>query len=116
MRQQPTNETASLRTEDKGQPPYLYPDYVVTRLRAPKEPLLILPRTLSDTTGSGMSPRSSWSAGSRLRSARAFRRSPEVGVPVRVCSVATLDLAVECWMGDNLPRRIEKQVDQDRGR
>jgi protocatechuate 3,4-dioxygenase beta subunit len=40
-----------LRPEDDGQPPYLYPDYVATRLRAPKKPLIILPRTLSDTTG-----------------------------------------------------------------
>ena len=51
MRQQPTDETASLRPEDDEQPPYLYPDYVSTRLRAPKKPLIILPRTLSDTTG-----------------------------------------------------------------
>jgi protocatechuate 3,4-dioxygenase, beta subunit len=51
VRQQPTNETASLRPEDKGQPPYLYPDYVATRLRAPKKPLIILPSTLSDITG-----------------------------------------------------------------
>ncbi len=43
MRQQPADET--------GQPPYLYPDYVATRLRAPREPLIILPETLSDTTG-----------------------------------------------------------------
>jgi protocatechuate 3,4-dioxygenase beta subunit len=40
-----------LRPEDNGQPPYLYPDYVSTRLRAPKKPLIILPKTLSDTTG-----------------------------------------------------------------
>jgi len=39
-----------LRPEDDAQPPYLYPDYVVTRLRAQKKPLLFLPRTLSDTT------------------------------------------------------------------
>ncbi len=51
MRQQPTNETASLQSEGNGQPPYLYPDYVATRLRAPKKPLIILPRTLSDRTG-----------------------------------------------------------------
>ena len=51
MRQQPTYETAGLRPEDNGQPPYLYPDYVATRLRAPKKPLIILPKTLSDTTG-----------------------------------------------------------------
>jgi protocatechuate 3,4-dioxygenase, beta subunit len=51
LRQQPTNETISLRPEGNGQPPYLYPDYVATRLRAPTKPLIILPRTLSDTTG-----------------------------------------------------------------
>ena len=34
-----------------GRSPYLYSDYVATRLRAPKEPLIILPKTLSDTTG-----------------------------------------------------------------
>ncbi len=43
MRQQPADET--------GQPPYLYLDYVATRLRAPREPLIILPKTLLDTTG-----------------------------------------------------------------
>jgi protocatechuate 3,4-dioxygenase beta subunit len=34
-----------------AQPPYLYPDYVATRLRAPKKPMIILPKTLSDTAG-----------------------------------------------------------------
>jgi protocatechuate 3,4-dioxygenase, beta subunit len=51
VREQPTGETASLRPENDGQPPYLYPDYVATHLRAPEKPLIILPRTLSDTTG-----------------------------------------------------------------
>jgi protocatechuate 3,4-dioxygenase beta subunit len=37
-------------------PPYLYPDYVATRLRAPKMPLVILPRTLSDITGPAYVP------------------------------------------------------------
>lgn len=37
--------------EDSNQPPYLYPDYNATRLRAPKKPLIILPRTLSELTG-----------------------------------------------------------------
>jgi protocatechuate 3,4-dioxygenase beta subunit len=45
MAQQSTNETTG------HHPPYLYPDYEATRLRAPKKPLIILPRTLSDTTG-----------------------------------------------------------------
>jgi protocatechuate 3,4-dioxygenase, beta subunit len=32
-------------------PTYLWPDYVGTRLRAPKEPLVVLPHTLSELTG-----------------------------------------------------------------
>jgi protocatechuate 3,4-dioxygenase beta subunit len=32
-------------------PPYLYPDYRSTRLRAPSKPLVVLPRTLSELTG-----------------------------------------------------------------
>ena len=50
MRQPRTSEIAGLRSEDNGLPPYLYPDYVATRLRAPKKPLIILPKTLSDIT------------------------------------------------------------------
>ena len=38
-------------TEDAGQPPYLWPDYVSTRLRAPLRPLVIVPETLSELTG-----------------------------------------------------------------
>jgi protocatechuate 3,4-dioxygenase beta subunit len=34
-----------------GDPPYLYPDYRSTERRAPKSPLVILPHTLSETTG-----------------------------------------------------------------
>jgi protocatechuate 3,4-dioxygenase beta subunit len=34
-----------------GHPPYLFPDYVGTRLRAPKQPLVILPGTESELTG-----------------------------------------------------------------
>jgi protocatechuate 3,4-dioxygenase beta subunit len=51
VRQQPINETAGLRPENGAQPPYLYPDYVATRLRAPNKPLIILPKSLSNTTG-----------------------------------------------------------------
>ena len=32
-------------------PPYLYPDYVSTRTRAPKRPLVPMPNTLSEVTG-----------------------------------------------------------------
>ena len=43
---------ARVRDEDVlgGDPPYDYPDYVGTRLRHPKEPLVLLPHTLSERT------------------------------------------------------------------
>ena len=37
------------KVDDSGGPPYLYPDYASTRLRAPKEPLIPIPKHLSDT-------------------------------------------------------------------
>ncbi|HEY7381576.1 MAG TPA: hypothetical protein VH572_10215, partial [Gaiella sp.] len=36
---------------DPVDPPYVYEDYVGTRLRGPKEPLVLLPHTLSELTG-----------------------------------------------------------------
>ncbi len=52
MTQQAREETVGHGPDVPGiHPPYLYPDYKATRLRAPKKPLIILPKTLSDTTG-----------------------------------------------------------------
>jgi protocatechuate 3,4-dioxygenase beta subunit len=39
------------RDDAEVDPPYLYPDYVATRTRAPKRPLIPLPHTLSEITG-----------------------------------------------------------------
>jgi protocatechuate 3,4-dioxygenase, beta subunit len=39
------------RDNDAVDPPYLHPDYVGTRLRAPQRPLIPLPHTLSEVTG-----------------------------------------------------------------
>jgi protocatechuate 3,4-dioxygenase beta subunit len=39
------------RDDEAVDPPYLYPDYVSTRARAPKRPLVPLPHTLSEVTG-----------------------------------------------------------------
>jgi protocatechuate 3,4-dioxygenase beta subunit len=39
------------RDDAEVDPPYLYPDYVATRTRAPKRPLVPLPHTLSEITG-----------------------------------------------------------------
>jgi protocatechuate 3,4-dioxygenase beta subunit len=48
-------ETAFERAFDSAltadDPPLLYPDYVGTRLRAPKDPLVVLPASLSELTG-----------------------------------------------------------------
>jgi protocatechuate 3,4-dioxygenase, beta subunit len=45
-------ELAGYRRDDvEVDPPYLHPDYVATRTRAPKRPLLLLPHTLSEVTG-----------------------------------------------------------------
>ncbi|MGI9050103.1 MAG: protocatechuate 3,4-dioxygenase subunit beta [Rubrobacteraceae bacterium] len=51
MTQRPGEATEYGRDEAGVQPPYLYPDYVGTRLRAPGRPLVILPHTLSETAG-----------------------------------------------------------------
>jgi protocatechuate 3,4-dioxygenase beta subunit len=39
------------RARDDVDPPYLYPDYVSTRLRAPRRPLMPLPRGLTELSG-----------------------------------------------------------------
>ena len=36
---------------ENADPPYLHPDYVATRTRSPKRPLVLLPQTLSEVTG-----------------------------------------------------------------
>jgi protocatechuate 3,4-dioxygenase beta subunit len=39
------------RAGDAADPPYLFPDYVGTRTRSPRRPLVIIPQTLSEITG-----------------------------------------------------------------
>src|SRR5256885_13869167 len=39
------------RGREPVDPPYLYPDYVGTRLRAPMQPLVPLPHSLTELTG-----------------------------------------------------------------
>jgi len=42
---------AEIADEERTDPPYLYPDYRSTERRAPRSPLLIIPHTVSETTG-----------------------------------------------------------------
>ncbi len=51
MAQRTSSETTGGAGLAGVEPPYLYPDYKGTRLRAPKEPLVIVPWTLSEVTG-----------------------------------------------------------------
>ena len=52
MAQRSSIRTAAYRRDDADvHPPYLYPDYKATRLRAPERPLTILPHTLTEVTG-----------------------------------------------------------------
>jgi protocatechuate 3,4-dioxygenase beta subunit len=48
--EQLTKAVARYRRES-ADPPYLHPDYVSTRTRAPRRPLVPLPQTLSEVTG-----------------------------------------------------------------
>ena len=44
--------TTRAQDSDRGvDPPYYFEDYVGTRLRSPKEPLIVIPHTLSEETG-----------------------------------------------------------------
>jgi protocatechuate 3,4-dioxygenase beta subunit len=45
------HESPAYRPEDAGQPPSLYPDYVGTRTRAPREAPVHIPQTLTELTG-----------------------------------------------------------------
>lgn len=45
------SETVFERASLSAHPPYLHPDYASTRKRAPSQPLVIIPQTLSELTG-----------------------------------------------------------------
>ena len=53
MAHQPSSEPAGHQRAGTADvhPPYLYPDYKATRVRAPEKPLVILPESLSQVTG-----------------------------------------------------------------
>ncbi len=44
------------RDEEPIDPPYLYPDYEATHLRAPSQPLILLPQSLTELTGPLLGP------------------------------------------------------------
>lgn len=50
-RRAPAGDVIGYRRDEGAHPPYLYPDYVGTRRRAPDRPLVVVPHTLSEITG-----------------------------------------------------------------
>ena len=48
--------SAAMTRDPDSDPPYLYPDYLSTRLRAPERPLVLLPRAMGEATGPVFAP------------------------------------------------------------
>ncbi len=51
VRVDPPSAPGSGPRDGATDPPYLYPDYVATRLRAPSRPLVLLPHAMAERTG-----------------------------------------------------------------
>jgi protocatechuate 3,4-dioxygenase beta subunit len=99
------------RGEDAGQPPSLYPAYRSTLLRAPREPLVAIPQTLTETTG----PADCWEAlmGGALADLTAQHGAPPHGQRI-IVSGRVLDedgravprTIVEIWQANAAGRYI----------
>lgn len=100
---------------DQIDPPYLYPAYVSTRLRAPRRPLVPLPRGLTELTGPVM-------AGEHVQPADADLTTQHAGEPLgeRIIVFGRVsdsdgrpvsDSLVEVWQA-NAAGRYRHEVDQ----
>ena len=78
------------RATRDADPAYLTPDYVGTRLRAPRRPLLLLPQTLSELTGPAFGHDDVREGDSDLTSAaRRASRSASASSSAAACSART---------------------------
>ena len=96
-------------------PPYLHPAYGSTRKRSPAQPLVIIPRTLSETTGPAFGHRHVGTGDADLtrqgaseplgeRIVVAGRVTDEAGRPVR-------DSLIEIWQANAAGRYIHVRDD-----
>lgn len=108
----------SYRREDAGQPPSLYPDYASTVSRSPREPLVRIPHTLTETTG----PANAWSRlmGESMADLTAQHKGEPLGQRI-VVSGRVLDedgrpvphTVVEVWQANAAGRYIHKKDQWD---
>ena len=108
----------SYRREDAGQPPSLYPDYASTVSRSPREPLVRIPHTLTETTG----PAGAWSRlmGESMADLTAQHKGTPLGQRI-VVSGRVLDedgrpvphTVVEIWQANAAGRYIHKKDQWD---
>lgn len=110
--------TGSYRREDTGQPPSLYPDYASTVSRSPREPLVRIPHTLTETTG----PANAWSRlmGESMADLTAQHKGEPLGQRI-VVSGRVLDedgrpvphTVLEVWQANAAGRYIHKKDQWD---
>ncbi len=104
--------------EDAGQPPSLYPDYASTVSRSPREPLVRIPHTLTETTG----PTNAWSRlmGESMADLTTQHKGTPLGQRI-VVSGRVLDedgrpvphTVVEVWQANAAGRYIHKKDQWD---
>lgn len=104
--------------EDAGAPPSLFPDYKSTVLRSPRQPLITLPQTLTETTG----PSDVWSQlmGSAKADLTAEHKAPPQGQRI-VVSGRVLDeqgrpvpnTVMEIWQANAAGRYIHGKDNWD---
>lgn len=112
-----TDETVT-GTAGVEQPPSLFPGYRSTELRAPRQPLVAIPRTLTEMTG----PADCWGRlmGSALADLTAQHKGPPLGQRI-IVSGRVLDefnkpvpnTVVEIWQANAAGRYIHKRDDWD---
>jgi protocatechuate 3,4-dioxygenase beta subunit len=106
------------RREDEGQPPSLFPAYVSTALRSPKERLVKIPHTLTETTG----PAGAWGRlmGASLADLTTQHRGAPIGQRIIVSGRVldedarpVPDTMIEIWQANAAGRYIHKKDQWD---
>ena len=106
------------RGDSQGQPPSLYPDYKTTVLRSPRQPLVKIPQTLTETTG----PDGRWDGlmGNALSDLTRQHNGPPIGQRIIVTGRVlderrrpVPDTVIEIWQANSAGRYIHRKDDWD---